>query len=73
MTNEKLGKSDNLQPVEPYYVIMKIPGEEREEFVLLFPYTPSQRLNLVGWLAARSDGENYDKLLAFNFPNHRQI
>ena len=71
--NEKLGQGDNLQPVEAYYVIMKIPGEEREEFVLLFPYTPSQRQNLVGWLAARSDGENYGKLVAFNFPKDRQI
>lgn len=71
--NEKLGQSDNLQPVEPYYVIMKLPDEEREEFVLLFPYTPNQRQNLIGWLAARSDGGNYGKLVAFNFPKDRQI
>ena len=71
--NEKLGQTDNLQPVEPYYVIMKLPGEEREEFVQLFPYTPSQRQNLIGWLAARSDGENYGKILAFNFPKDRQV
>ena len=70
---EKLGQTDNLQPVEPYYVIMKLPGEEREEFVQLFPYTPSQRQNLIGWLAARSDGDNYGKILAFNFPKDRQV
>jgi uncharacterized membrane protein (UPF0182 family) len=50
--NEKFGQTDDLQPVEPYYVIMKLPGEEREEFVLLFPYTPNQRQNLIGGLAA---------------------
>ena len=71
--NEKFGQEDTLQEVEPYYVIMRLPGQEKEEFVLLMPYTPSQRQNLIGWLAARSDGENYGKLVAFNFPKDRQI
>ena len=71
--NEKFGQGDDLQEVEPYYVIMKLPGEDTEEFVQLLPYTPSQRQNLIGWLAARSDGENYGKLVAFNFPKDRQI
>ena len=71
--NEKFGQSDVLQPIEPYYVIMRLPGEEREEFVLLLPYTPNQRKNIVGWLAARSDGENYGKLVAFSFPKDRQV
>jgi uncharacterized membrane protein (UPF0182 family) len=70
---EKFGQGETLQVVEPYYVIMKLPGEEREEFVQLLPYTPSQRQNLIGWLAARSDGENYGKLVVFNFPKDRQI
>ena len=38
--NEKFGQGDDLQVVEPYYVIMKLPGEETEEFVQLLPYTP---------------------------------
>ncbi|MDP6512169.1 MAG: UPF0182 family protein [SAR202 cluster bacterium] len=71
--NEKFGQSDTLQPVEPYYAIMKLPGEEKEEFVLLFPYTPNQRKNLIGWMAARSDGEHYGKLLAFNFPKDLNV
>ncbi len=66
--NEKFGQTEELRPIEPYYVIMKLPGQETEEFVLLFPYTPSQRQNLIGWLAARSDGEHYGKIQAFNFP-----
>ncbi len=70
---EKFGQGETLQPVEPYYVIMRLPGEETEEFVQLLPYTPSERQNLIGWLAARSDGENYGKLVAFNFPKDRQI
>ena len=54
-------------------MIMKLPGEETEEFVQLLPYTPNERQNLIGWLAARSDGENYGKLVAFNFPKDRQV
>ena len=70
---EKFGPGAELIDVAPYYATMKIPGEEREEFVLLIPYTPNQRKNLIGWLAARSDGENYGKLVAFNFPKDRQV
>ena len=73
VAEEKFGQSDALQLVEPYYIIMKLPGETKEEFVLLIPYTPNERQNLIGWLAARSDGENYGKLVAFNFPKDRQV
>ena len=71
--NEKFGQSGDLQPVAPYYVIMKIPGEEREEFVLLIPYTRNEPPIMAGWLAARNDGENYGQLVAFNFPKDRQV
>ena len=70
---EKFGQGETLQPVEPYYVIMKLPGESKEEFVLLIPYTPNDRPNMVGWLAARSDGDVYGKLVAYNFPKDRQV
>ena len=71
--NEKFGQSGDLRPVEPYYVIMKIPGEEHEEFVLLIPYTRNEPPILAGWLAARNDGENYGELVAFDFPKERQV
>ena len=63
------------QEVEPYYVIMKLPGEAEEEFVLLLPFTPGGeiRKNMVGWMAARNDGENYGKLVTFIFPKDRQV
>ncbi len=64
---------ESFQQMEPYYIIMRLPGEDQEEFVLLMPYTPSNRPNLVAWLAARSDGENYGKLKAFFFPKDRQV
>ena len=70
---EKFGQGDVLQEVEPYYVIMKLPGNEKEEFVQLIPYTPTNRPNMVGWLAARSDGDQYGNLVAYNFPKDRQV
>jgi uncharacterized membrane protein (UPF0182 family) len=59
--------------VEPYYLITSLPNVSFEEFILLLPYTPKQRPNLIAWLAARSDGENYGKLLLYNFPKERLI
>jgi uncharacterized membrane protein (UPF0182 family) len=59
------------QPVDPYYVIMKLPGEEKEEFVLILPFTPQDKPNLVAWMAARSDDEHYGDILVFNFPTDR--
>ncbi|TAE60889.1 MAG: UPF0182 family protein [Nostocales cyanobacterium] len=59
--------------LEPYYLITSLPDTEFAEFILLLPYTPKQRNNLTAWLAARSDGENYGKLLLYNFPKERLI
>ena len=64
---------DTQQPIEPYYVIMRLPGETREEFMLILPFTPSRRDNTISWLAARSDGENYGKLLVFRFPTESLV
>lgn len=54
--------------VKPYYLITSLPNVPFEEFILLLPFTPNERPNLVAWLAARSDGENYGKLLLYAFP-----
>ncbi|MYA20165.1 MAG: UPF0182 family protein [Chloroflexi bacterium] len=56
------------QPLEPYYVIMKLPGEEAEEFSLILPFTPRNKQNTIAWLAGRSDGDNLGKLRAYRFP-----
>jgi uncharacterized protein len=61
------------QVVEPYYLIMKLPAEKSEEFVLLYPFTPLRRPNLTAWLAARSDGEHAGKLLLYKFPKQTLI
>ena len=61
------------QAVEPYYLIMKLPTAESEEFILLLPFTPSRRTNLIAWLAARSDGEEYGKLLLYQFSKQQLV
>ncbi len=59
--------------VEPYYLIMELPGEDSSEFVLLRPFTPAQRNNLIAWLAARSDGEQYGRQLLYQFPKQELV
>jgi len=63
-----------VQPIDPYFVLMQLPGEQTlNEFVLILPFTPSGRNNLIGWMAGRCDGDNYGKLLIYNFPKSRLI
>jgi uncharacterized membrane protein (UPF0182 family) len=62
------------EAIDPYYVMMQLPGEQQKnEFVLILPFTPASRNNMIGWMAGRSDGENYGKLVAYNFPKSRLI
>ena len=71
---EKFGQSaSQLQSVEPYYAIMKLPGESQEEFVLLIPYTRNDPPIMAGWLAARNDAPHYGELVAYDFPKERQV
>ncbi len=60
-------------PMEPYYTIMKLPGETVEEYILLLPFTPSKRDNLAAWITARCDEPNYGKIRAYTFPRDRLI
>ncbi len=60
-------------PMRPYYVIMRLPDFPREEFILIMPYTPIQKDNMVAWLAARSDPEGYGSLFAFKFPKDKLV
>jgi uncharacterized membrane protein (UPF0182 family) len=62
------------QPIDPYFVLMQLPGEQtHNEFVLILPFTPAGRNNMIGWMAGRCDGEHYGKLLIYNFPKSRLI
>lgn len=73
VTLDDQGKKKNV-PIDPYYVMMQLPGEQQKnEFVFILPFTPASRNNMIGWMASRSDGENYGKLLVYNFPKSRLI
>jgi uncharacterized membrane protein (UPF0182 family) len=62
------------QPLEPNFVLMRLPGEQRaSEFVEILPFTPSKRNNLIGWIAGRSDGDDYGKVLVYDFPKSRLV
>jgi uncharacterized protein len=63
-----------VRPIDPYYVLMQFPGEQsKPEFALIVPFTPANRNNMIGWMAGRCDGENYGKLLVYDFPKSRLI
>ncbi|MFC1941465.1 UPF0182 family protein [Chloroflexota bacterium] len=61
------------QTMEPYYIIMRLPDEAKEEFLLMLPFTPANKKNTISWLAARCDGDNYGKLLAYAFPKEEWV
>ncbi|MBN1374859.1 MAG: UPF0182 family protein [Dehalococcoidia bacterium] len=61
------------QTIESYYIIMRLPDEQTEEFLLMLPFTPVNKNNTIGWLAARCDGDNYGKLIAYYFPKERLV
>ena len=60
-------------PMDPYYLLMRLPGEQDEEFVLIQPYLAAQRPNMISWLAGRSDPEHYGELSAVRFPSNQTI
>jgi uncharacterized membrane protein (UPF0182 family) len=59
--------------MQPYYTIMRLPGEQGAEYIQMLPYTPRQKDNLAAWIVARSDGANYGKLMVFAFPKDTVI
>ncbi|MEM8637268.1 MAG: UPF0182 family protein [Cyanobacteria bacterium P01_G01_bin.54] len=64
---------DKEEQMRPYYVIMRLPDSEQEEFLLILPFTPVNKDNMVAWLAARCDGENYGTALLYDFPKQELI
>ncbi len=60
-------------PVEPYHATLQLPGEPKTEFVLLLPFSPVRRSNMVGWLAARNDPPHYGELFLVRFPQQRLL
>jgi len=67
------GGAQQAQDMQPNFVLMKLPGEAGVEFVEILPFTPAKRNNLIGWIAARSDGEHYGTAAVYNFPKTRLV
>jgi hypothetical protein len=61
------------QEMAPYYVVMQLPGEEEVEFLMIRPYVPNGRRNMIAWLYADSDGPDYGQLGVFKFPKQELI
>jgi uncharacterized membrane protein (UPF0182 family) len=61
------------RPMQPYYTIMRLPGEPQSEFIQMLPFTPRGKDNLAAWLVARSDIEQYGKLRIFQFPKQKVV
>lgn len=71
IANEKY--ENNLSPMESSYLIMKLPEEQKEEFILSIPYTPKNKQNMTALLVARNDGEDYGKLVIYKLPKQKAI
>lgn len=71
IANEVFGTEETQ--MEPTYYVMKIPGEDKVEFINSIPYTPNGKQNMTGLLMARNDGENYGDLILYQLPKDRVI
>jgi hypothetical protein len=65
--------NQNEQPMLPYYIIMRLPDTKSEEFILMVPFTPSKKNNMVAWLCARCDSDNYGQLLEYSLSKKKLI
>jgi uncharacterized membrane protein (UPF0182 family) len=61
------------QKMEPYYIIIRLPQEKNEEFALMLPFTPSNKDNMIAWLAARCDMPDYGNLIVYKLPKDKLI
>ena len=60
-------------PMQPNFVLMKLPDETDMEFVEILPFTPANRNNLIGWIGGRSDGSHYGSAVVYNFPKNKLV
>ena len=65
------GQSSQPEPVQPTYVVATLPGEKQPEFLLILPFTPRAKDNLIGWMAARCDGDHLGELVFFQLPKQQ--
>ena len=63
----------NVAPMKPYYILMKLPGSDQLEYLLMTPFTPQKRDNMISWIAARCDFPEYGKMLFYELPKEKLI
>jgi uncharacterized membrane protein (UPF0182 family) len=68
-----IGTPGGEQRMEPYYAVMRLPGETQAEYIQMLPFTPRQKDNLAAWMVSRSDGDRYGNLVVFKFPKQKLI
>lgn len=66
-------EQSNAESVESSYLIMRLPGSEREEYLLMVPYTPQGKTNMIAWLAVKNDGDNYGEMVLYSFPSGKIV
>lgn len=70
---QKQEVTDAVQQMGPRHMIMKLPGEKKEEYILMLPFTPRNKDNLSAWMVARNDGDSYGRLIVYRFPKQKLI
>jgi uncharacterized membrane protein (UPF0182 family) len=68
-----LDTGQNATSMQPYYTMMRLPGEKQTEFIQMLPFTPRAKDNMAAWMVARSDGEHYGHILVFQFPKQKIV
>ncbi len=64
---------DSRLEMEPYYIMIKLPDEDKEEFFLMLPVTPYKKDNMIAWLSARCDQPDYGNLLVYKLPKKKLV
>ncbi|MCU7513259.1 MAG: UPF0182 family protein [Ignavibacteria bacterium] len=64
---------NEVQPVDPYYIMWQVPGSDKQQFVLMLPFTPKNRQVLIGWIAGMCDPENYGRFISYQFPKDQTV
>lgn len=67
------GSDGTGTPLQPFFVLMQLPQESQEDFMLMMPFTPRTKANMIGWMAAKSDPETYGQRVVYTFPKQRLV
>lgn len=68
----EIGRGGQTELIKPYYVQIRLPGESRDAFMLILPFTPRGKANMIGWMAAHCDPEQYGEVVLYKFPKDSQ-